>query len=240
MLFKKAVLIIHGFSANTSETEYLRNYLEYNSNFDVFTFTLPGHDKLILNNVKHEQWIDESVRQMEILIKKYNTIYVVGHSMGGVIATYLATRYTQIKKLVLLAPAFIYFSKKQNKEGIIDKIKNKGKRPNGLYSEVVEKIVRVPLKSFVEFTMLVKKYYSVPKYVCCDTLIIQGDKDEIVPIASSEYVYNNLKSNKKYLTIIRDTYHKILTSEKKEVASSYIYKFLKGGFPWIRAKKSEI
>ena len=40
MLFKKAVLIIHGFAGGTYDQEDLANYLELNRIFDVYQFTL--------------------------------------------------------------------------------------------------------------------------------------------------------------------------------------------------------
>ena len=39
MIFKKAILIIHGFAGGTYDEEQLANYLELNKDFDVFQFT---------------------------------------------------------------------------------------------------------------------------------------------------------------------------------------------------------
>ena len=41
-------------------------------------------------------------------------IYVVGHSMGGVLASYVASRHKEIKKWVLVNAAFNYINLKQN------------------------------------------------------------------------------------------------------------------------------
>ena len=97
MIFRKAVLVIHGFAGGTYDQEELANYLELNRNFDVFQFTLPGHDRN-LSKVKHLEWMEASEKQIEWLINRgYKSIYLIGHSMGGVIATYLASKYTQVK-----------------------------------------------------------------------------------------------------------------------------------------------
>ena len=81
---KKAVLIIHGFAGGTYDQELLANYLELND-FNVFTFTLPGHEKSFLKKCTREEWINECKRQIESLIEHgFKTIYVIGHSMGGV------------------------------------------------------------------------------------------------------------------------------------------------------------
>ena len=50
MKLRKAVLIIHGFAGGTYDEERLAFYLTMH-NYDVFTFTLPGHDKIFFNKV---------------------------------------------------------------------------------------------------------------------------------------------------------------------------------------------
>ena len=105
-----AVLFIHGFVGGNYDYANFPNELEVRKKFDVFTFTLPGHDKIIVKNVKFEEWISSAEEQINFLLAhNYHTIYVIGHSMGGVIATHLASKYKEIKKLVLVAPAFRYF-----------------------------------------------------------------------------------------------------------------------------------
>ena len=112
MFFKKAVLVIHGFAGGVYDEEKLINYLQLNKSFDVFSYTLPGHEKN-LSKVNYEDCMDKSIEQVEWLIQNnYKTIYVIGHSMGGVIASFLATKYKQIKKIVLAAPAFEYLQVK--------------------------------------------------------------------------------------------------------------------------------
>jgi carboxylesterase len=110
MLRKKAILLIHGFAGGAYDYGNLPNDLEFVNNYKVFTYTLPGHDKAIINKVTKDDWIKMSEMQIEKIIKHgYKEIYVIGHSMGGVIAAYLASKYKEVKKLVLAAPAFQYF-----------------------------------------------------------------------------------------------------------------------------------
>ena len=74
MLLKKAVLIIHGFAGGTYDEEYLANYLELKG-FDVYTFTLPGHDRMLFNKITKEDWIESARIHLEMLINnKYKQI----------------------------------------------------------------------------------------------------------------------------------------------------------------------
>ena len=66
---RKAILMIHGFVGGNYDYGNFQNELEYIRNFDVFTFTLPGHEKTIVKDVKYNEWHDESTKQIELLIK---------------------------------------------------------------------------------------------------------------------------------------------------------------------------
>ena len=55
--YRKAILIIHGFTGNLYDNEYLMNYLEYDRNFDVYAKTLPGHDRDRFCNAKYTDWL---------------------------------------------------------------------------------------------------------------------------------------------------------------------------------------
>ena len=227
MLFKKAILIIHGFAGGTYDQEDLANYLELNRIFDVYQFTLPGHDKN-LSKVKYQDWIKASEEKVEMLIKNgYNNIYVIGHSMGGVIATYLATKYKQIKKLVLAAPAFHYLNVINEEINIKDSLKTLPKIIDTYKDELIGRILKLDMSATKELMLLVRHYYNTPKDVICPVLILQGDEDNIVPPSSSEYVYNELNKNEKKLVYIKGANHEVFKSEKKEQIFEIIDEFLK-------------
>lgn len=110
MKLRKAILLIHGFSGGNYDYGDLSNDLQLFWDFDVFTFTLPGHDKLIIKKVTKDDWIKSAEDQIEKIISHgYNKIYVIEYSMGGIIACHLASKYPEVKKLILAAPAFKYF-----------------------------------------------------------------------------------------------------------------------------------
>ena len=169
---RKAILLIHGFVGGIYDFENLPNELELINEFDVFTFTLPSHERFIVKDAKYEDWIKASEQQIEYLINcNYKTIYVIGHSMGGVIAAHLASKYKQIKKLVLAAPAFRYFYFKDGKvtvKGFNETVKSVPK----LFKEeskekLIDRIMKTPLSTMLEFTKLVDKYQNDTKKITC-------------------------------------------------------------------------
>ncbi len=228
MIFRKAILIVHGFAGGTYDEEELANFLELNPFYDVFQFTLPGH-KTNLSKVKYEQWIDASKNQIEWLIENgYKNIYVIGHSMGGVIATYLAATYKEVKKLILAAPAFQYLIMENEKINVTKSLKSTPSivKTYGI-EEIFGRILKLNPSAVKEFMNLVKEYYNCPKDVFCPILIIQGKKDNIVRTSSSKYVYNSVKSKIKKIVYVNDLTHDVFYSKRSNEIYNIILKFLK-------------
>ena len=209
MLFRKAILIIHGFAGGTYDEEDLANYLELNKFFDVYQFTLPGHNKN-LSKVKYQEWIKSSEYKI------------------GVIATYLSTKYRQVKKLVLIAPAFHYLNVTNGELSIKENLKVAPKILETYGGdEIFARFLKLNISAVREFMMLVKKYYDTPRDVICPTLILQGNNDDIVPISSSKYVYNSLNKNTKKLVYINGVTHDTCRNERQEEIFEVIEEFLK-------------
>ena len=238
MLFRKAILLIHGFAGGSYDYSNLANDLQLCANFDVYTFSLPGHDKLIIKNVTREDWIKEAERQVETLIKRgYKKIYVIGHSMGGVIACHIAKKYPQIKKLVIASPAFRYFTFKNDKLDILASIKQtpslfKDYEPDN----VLSRIFKLPIATTLEFINLVKEHSNDVKDVLCPTLILWGNKDKIVPKDGVMHVYRNIKSDSVTLYEIENVTHDTFKNDRYDEILKIITKFLRE----INVSKKEI
>ena len=235
-MFRTAILVIHGFCGSLWENENLVNYLQQYRNLDVYAYTLPDHEKDFLAKSDYKKWISSTENHIQKLLNKYRNVIIIGHSMGGVIASYLATKY-KIKKLILIAPAFEYLNFAQNKADIL---KPKKENDASIYNEVVSKLIRYSPLVLNEFRKLVKEYKETIKNVDVPTLILHGDDDELVPLSSSEYALNNIKSKYKHLTIIKGGRHRVFLTDKSEIICEYIYKFIKGELVWKLMKKQEL
>jgi len=232
--FRKAILIIHGFTGNLYDNEYLMNYLELDNEYDVYARTLPGHNKDRFTGSNCEEWKKSAEMQVEELINNgYQKIYVVGHSMGGILATYVAGKYKEIKKIVLINAAFDYANVKLKKEDSKNSEFSK-------FGRLWEKVLRTSPIIFYEFTKMVKESKNYLSGVRCDTLILRSTKDEIIPYNVGDVIYNKINTNNKWLTDVIDAPHTVLSSNRKEDVSEYIKLFLKGGRKWKKSIKKEI
>ena len=229
---RKAILFVHGFVGGVYDYNNYPNELEIYRDFDVYTFTLPGHDKTIVKGVHHDEWIKASEEQIEFLINHgYKKIYVIGHSMGGVIAAHLASKYQEVKKLVLVAPAFRYLDFKDGKvnvKGISDSFKDIPEMFKNMGREVVfERFQKTPIPTLIEFTKLVSAYEHDIESITCPTLTIRGLSDKVVPMEAADLVYNGLKSKTNILVNIKDVTHDCFRKERCDEVKQLITDFLR-------------
>lgn len=225
MLRKKAILLIHGFAGGAYDYGNLPNDLEFVNNYKVFTYTLPGHDKAIINKVTKDDWIKMSEMQIEKIIKHgYKEIYVIGHSMGGVLAAYLASKYKEVKKVVLAAAAFKHVLSNYKTIDPIKKYQEIIKSYS--LSVVIDRINKLHPSCLKEFLNLVKEKQSVLKDVKCPIMIIQGMDDELVPVSTAFMIFNNVNSKVKRLVLCDNCNHHVFKCKNYEIIIKNIEKFL--------------
>jgi hypothetical protein len=146
--------------------------------------------------------------------------------MGGVIATHLAKKYKEVKKLVLVAPAFTSLASKS--EGGLIKAIFKIPELIQAYSinELVTRVNKLPLSAEKEFFKLVDTYKDDIYDINIPTLLVHGTSDQVVPMRSTVKIFNNMNLNKKELIIIKDYYHDVFKGKKVELICAEIEKFL--------------
>ena len=227
MKLRKAVLLIHGFAGGTYDMESIAWRLQRCLALDVYQFTLPGHGYKAKEILNYKDWIKATEERVKSLINAgYSDIYVVGHSMGGVIACVMASKYSEIKKVVLAAPAFKYIAEKEN---FNLKKANSIINDYGFEELTYRFFSKLPPSAMLEFVELVKKYQNTPKNINVPILILQGTKDLVVPVTSSEYVFDNVQSKEKGLIYLTKTNHEVFSSSQKGQINIKIEQFLLRG-----------
>lgn len=227
MFLKKAILIIHGFGGGVYDEEFLAHRLELIKNYDVYTFTLPGHDG-IKTNMAEEKWVQKTEEMIKFLINnKYKTIYVIGHSMGGVLATRLASKYKEIKKLVLLAAAFRYLEFKDDELNVVKSLTKVPSLAKEYKDEFVSRMRKMPIPSLKEFMNTIRHNEDSLKNIHIKTFIIQGTSDKLVPAETADFIYDLIPTQEKEVLMCEGVNHDIFRSNKKEQITNEIIEFLK-------------
>lgn len=226
---KRGVLILHGFSGGPYEIEPFETFLKERTNWEIVAPTFCGHgDELSIYGYKAEHWLMDAEIAYRQLAKKADEIIVVGFSMGGVIAMYLAKRYP-VKKLVLLSAAVKYMSPAQLMQDLrmlAREAVHGHLRDNELFRRYEYKLKNVPLSSAVEFTRIVKKVEPYIGHLNVPTFIVQGEKDGVVPSMTAQFIYDQLKVNEKYVYLSVNGKHHICFSDDYNEWFCQVFDFL--------------
>lgn len=225
-------LIIHGYTGGPHEVAPLRDYLTGETDWDIVIPVLEGHGKeLDLEEASYETWLEDAERAFLDLKKHCDKVYVIGFSMGGMIAAYLAANH-DIEKLVLLSTARKYVSFKYMSAYIANMVGDgfKGKlRENEWYRHYKSKVGEVPLKANIEFMKLVNRTKPYLKEVTSPVFIAQGSKDEMVPFKTAYSIEKEIGSADKEVVIFEESDHLICLGDDQDVLNEMIFNFLKQG-----------
>lgn len=106
------ILCIHGFTGSPKDIDPLVSFLYEETDWLIRAPILPGHgDQLKLKGIRYTDWIRHAEGELVNLMELCDTIYICGFSMGGLIGSWLATRYP-VKKMVLISAAVYYINPK--------------------------------------------------------------------------------------------------------------------------------
>lgn len=217
---KPVVVAIHGFGVRRSiELAPL-----------VTEFTSKGH-RVIAPNLFDQTdetdtdaalWIERAENAVAAEIRAGHRVWLVGFSMGGVIASHLASLYP-VERLVLLAPAFDYVSTRLVKLKVQEIMDDWLNRPNpeSDYPPLPESF------NFVFQTVVARCGPSIAE-VTCPVLLLHGTDDEVIPVRSSDGAYAKIPHDRKRLFILKGVQHRILDSAINHDVLTLIHHFFTG------------
>lgn len=209
---KAAILLTHGFTATPVEVKPLGEKL-FAAGYDVYAPLIPGHNQTPadLNNTKYTDWISYLENKLEGLFEKYDTVFVSGESMGGLLSCYLAERYEKIAGVILFAPAisiknlhllrFLKFVMPymgdMDKDGgddedLVYPWKGYKTRPTHAAFEMY-KLQQIVKKDLDKIKMPV--------------LVFQGSNDKTIDVKSSDIVIEKISSEQKELVVLEKSGH---------------------------------
>ena len=81
-------------ATNSVTTAKIANFLS-DKGYHIVLNNLPGHGTTVddCNNTKFQEWLDFSKVEFAKLCSKSDKVFIIGHSMGGVVALHLATMF---------------------------------------------------------------------------------------------------------------------------------------------------
>jgi carboxylesterase len=229
-----AVILFHGWTGYPGELHYL-GYRLHDAGFTVSIPRLPGHGTCgedLLQTSRHD-WLRHSVDHFLDLKNSFAEVYLVGFSMGGLIATILAAQF-RVNKLVLIAPAFEaatrFLCLTPLVQIFLPRIKLRYEEESDdpdLHYIAREYRSWSWIKPAAELYRLQKTANRYLKFVYSSLFTIASRGDRTVPVRVAELVEAQAPSRDKAQLILSNSGHKMVDGEEKELISEEIEKWLK-------------
>lgn len=210
---KVGVLFLHGYTGGRYELEPTFRYLKKRYDFEYEFPQYPGHGTTLdLSSAGGDDWYSEAEKAYFNLAARVDKIYVVGFSMGGVFASFIAQNY-QVDKLVLIAPAFDHtkLSKLHRLKLSPDVVNNHFKL--NLMAKVRPRLKSIPFRAMQEFVKIVDTKIGDLTNIKCDTLLVHGKIDLLVPYQTSVEAKEKIPHAE--LALLEYTPHLIMFTEDK-------------------------
>ena len=232
-------ILIHGFTAMPEETRPLGEFLA-EKGLTVLGLRLAGHatHPLDLRRTHWQDWLADVETGLAFLSATCDRIFLIGQSMGGMIALTAATRYPVAGVVGVSTPA-----------GPV--------QPTGSFGFAIHSFIRPSIfkKSYdpslplgdrreAEYpaypwfpTRILGELYklryamdlSLPE-VTVPTLVIQSRDDQAIPPDSAEYIHNRITSAQKSIVWMDKAGHSILLSENRRLAFEAILSFIEQNY----------
>lgn len=219
-------LLIHGFTGSPEEIQPLHYELEQKG-FQVMAPILKGHcgERRDLKQACWQDWVESAESGLQELFEQNQKVIIVGFSMGGLIAAHLASRYP-VDRLVLLSPAMYAPNYQQILQDIRESIRNKEGILTERMMDYIQKFMNTPIKTIRQFRLLVKNLSKDLPNVNVPTLIIHGNRDDVVHPRSAKHIYDSISSDEKRLYYLPRSKHIICHDEEAEDVKNLVTSFL--------------
>ena len=227
------VLLIHGFTGLPAELFLLGEYLN-RAGFTVLCPRLAGHgvDEKNLMRTTREDWFNSVLDGLAILRGFCDKIYVVGHSMGGLLTLKLAAERELAKIVTLAAPIFIDdglgLKNLPPREFCSDAcIVQPRKKLNNVPQAANEVYKKTPLISVHELIDLIDDVKNLLPRVTAPILIMHGEDDHTAQPRSARFIMDNIGSERKFITTVANSGHLLPLDENRDFVFEEIANFLR-------------
>ncbi|WP_444685494.1 alpha/beta hydrolase [Alkalicoccus luteus] len=205
--FRVGVLVSHGFTGTTQSMRPLGKAFA-DAGYTACGVRLKGHGTHYedMEQSTYEDWIASVEEGYQWLKERCDSIFVVGLSMGGTLALYMAQHHPDISGIVTINAAVDVPDMEQVKhrqERYIDAIGSDIKKP-----EVVELAYeKTPVASVKQILELMKQVKLDLPRVACPALIMASTEDHVVPPENSNLIYDQISSDQKTFLELKNSYH---------------------------------
>lgn len=238
-----ACLLVHGFRGSTEVFRELAEFLS-SSQITVNALLLPGHGRKV-NALAASRWQNwnNAVESAYLHLKEvHEKIFIVGFSLGGLIALRIASRHP-VDGVVAISPLISINPKRYGLLSpslqvslarflLFTRILKSNSLPDVLDRDALEKLNTHPfhpIEACRSLLELVDTSQAEIRRVRCPLLVQQSRHDQVVDPQSVQDFYDEVVSGDKKLTWYEDSGHELLLDREKEAVFGEILAFIKKG-----------
>lgn len=228
----EGVLLIHGFTGSPAELLLLGEFLN-RAGYTVLGVRLAGHGTNELNLMKtnNEDWFNSVLDGYALLSGLCEKVFVVGHSMGGLLTLKLAYLRKVEKIVTLAAPIFIDENlhlqalppRSECKDFCVIKPHRSLKNVPPAANKVYRKMPYISVHELI--TLLEEVKLLLPK-ITAPILIMHGLEDHTTKPDSADFIAEKISSTVKKKIFVPNCGHLLPLAESRDFVFAEVLKFL--------------
>lgn len=217
-------LLIHGFTSSPADIRPLSKFLHLEG-YTVREVLLPGHGTTPQDMAAYgwRDWLEAVEEELSRLQTHCSRVWVVGFSMGGLLALLTAARHELAGVVSIGAPiwpqtertrwAFLF---RHFKKYVLLGTPGKFRHPSWRYEKVA-------VKNIAELMAMISKARRILTHITAPALVVQGKDDHTVKPASALYIFRHLGSGKKELFCTEGGHMLLLGEENKKICRRIVH-----------------
>jgi carboxylesterase len=236
---KIGILISHGFVGTPQSVRFLGEGLAQYG-YSVIAPRLKGHGTHYydLEKCTREEWFESLERGYQELTQKCTTIFIMGQSMGGTLALWLALKYREIKGIILINPALTIPAFEHLVGKAQPRFLDEGE-PDIKATDVNEiTYQRTPLKAIHQLQTLMDITPAILPEIYCPVLGFKSAEDHVVPPENTDFIIEHIGSDLKESVVLENSYHVAsMDNDKEQIVKRchhFIQQQVRHGEPHLR------
>ncbi|MFK2825436.1 carboxylesterase [Bacillus sp. B190/17] len=226
----RAVLLLHGFTGNSSDVRMLGRFLQKKG----YTSHAPhykGHGvppEELVHTGPDDWWKDVMAGYEHLKSLGCDEIAVAGLSLGGVFSLKLG--YTvPVKGIVTMCAPMYIKSEEVMYQGVVDYARQFKKfegKSEGVIEQEIEAFKKTPMNTLKALQQLISDVRGSIDLIYAPAFIVQARHDEMINSESATIIYDEIESTMKEIKWYEESGHVITIDKEKEQLHEDVYAFL--------------
>ncbi len=226
---ERGCLLIHGFTGSPSEMKDLGLHLS-SYGLTVRGVLLKGHGICpeVMAKTDWKQWYQSVQIELQKLKEECPVVYVVGLSMGGLLALYTAAHHEISGVVSMNAPIFLQNTRIKQVPFLrfIKRYEKMEKTYDGSDHFCYDRVPLTCVSSLLKFIKVTQKDLT---NINVPASILQSKIDPTVVPESGQYIYEHISSAQKELVWLESNDHLVTKSSIKEEVFEHVAQFVLSG-----------